>query len=107
MRGIPRKRYETNLPVYGTNVGAKDIAITSSICAWNPECMAWTPPSLKGHAYYNSIVQLYADWGVDFIKCDDTFPAPTNDIQKAEVESRCAKPSTNRTPHYPEPVTGC
>ncbi len=25
----------------------------------------------EGQAYYDSIIQLYADWGVDFIKCDD------------------------------------
>ena len=25
----------------------------------------------KGQAYYDSIIELYASWGVDFIKCDD------------------------------------
>lgn len=29
-------------------------------------------PGVEGaQEYYDSIVSLYADWGVDFIKCDD------------------------------------
>lgn len=86
MRGIPKEAVEKNLPVYGTNVGAKDIAITSSICAWNPDMYGVDATKPEGQAYYNSIVQLYADWGVDFIKCDD-ISRPYNDIQKAEVEA--------------------
>jgi hypothetical protein len=40
----------------------------------------------EGQAYYNSIIQMYADWGVDFIKCDD-ISRPYDDIQKAEIEA--------------------
>lgn len=86
MRGIPKEAVEKNLPVYGTNVRAKDIAITSSTCAWNPDMYGVDATKPEGQAYYNSIVQMYADWGVDFIKCDD-ISRPYNDIQKAEVEA--------------------
>jgi len=86
MRGIPRQAVEKNTPVLGTNVKAQDIAIKSSICAWNPDMYGVNANSPEGQAYYNSIVQMYADWGVDFIKCDD-ISRPYNDVQKAEIEA--------------------
>lgn len=86
MRGIPKEAVEKNLPVFGTNVRAKDIAITSSTCAWNPDMYGVDATKPEGQAYYNAIVQLYADWGVDFIKCDD-ISRPYNAIQQAEIEA--------------------
>ncbi|MGN8055452.1 NPCBM/NEW2 domain-containing protein [Pedobacter sp. 22163] len=86
MRGIPRQAVEKNTTVLGTNVKAQDIAIKSSICAWNPDMYGVNANSPEGQAYYNSIVQMYADWGVDFIKCDD-ISRPYDDVQKAEIEA--------------------
>jgi len=86
MRGIPRQAVEKNTPVLGTNVKAQDIAIKSSICAWNPDMYGVDANSPEGQAYYNSIVQMYADWGVDFIKCDD-ISRPYDNVQKAEIEA--------------------
>jgi hypothetical protein len=86
MRGIPRLAVERNLPVFGTNVRAQDIAIKSSTCAWNPDMYGVDATKPEGRAYYNSIVQLYADWGVDFIKCDD-ISRPYDNVQKAEIEA--------------------
>ena len=70
MRGIPRTAAERHLPVLGTNVTAADIANPSSICGWNPD-MYGVRNVIEGQAYYDSLIQMYADWGVDFIKCDD------------------------------------
>ena len=86
MRGIPRQAVEKNTPVLGTKVKAQDIAIKSSTCAWNPDMYGVNANSPEGQAYYNSIVQMYADWGVDFIKCDD-ISRPYDDVQKAEIEA--------------------
>lgn len=86
MRGIPRQAVEKNTPVLGTNAKAQDIAIKSSTCAWNPDMYGVDATKPEGQAYYNSIVQMYADWGVDFIKCDD-IARPYNDVQKAEIEA--------------------
>lgn len=86
MRGIPRQAVEKNTLVLGTNVKAQDIAIKSSTCGWNPDMYGVNANSPEGQAYYNSIVQLYADWGVDFIKCDD-ISRPYDDVQKAEIEA--------------------
>ena len=70
MRGIPRVAAERHLPVFGTNVTAADIADPGSICGWNPD-MYGVRNVIEGQAYYDSLIQMYADWGVDFIKCDD------------------------------------
>lgn len=71
MRGIPRLAVERNLPVLGTDVSARDIADTGSICSWNPDMFGVDMSKPGAQAYYDSIFALYASWGVDFIKMDD------------------------------------
>ncbi len=70
MRGIPRKAAHDHLPVKGTDYAADLIADPSSICGWNPD-MYGVRNMPEGQAYYDSIIEMYAEWGVDFIKCDD------------------------------------
>ena len=70
MRGIPRQAVHRNLSVMGTDKTARDAARFNSICDWNPDMYGVTVDD-TGKAYYNSIFKLYAEWGVDFIKCDD------------------------------------
>ncbi|MGA9658363.1 MAG: glycoside hydrolase family 27 protein [Asticcacaulis sp.] len=71
MRGIPRLAVEKNLPVFGTNLHARDIANTNSICPWNPDMYGVDMTKDGAQAYYDSVFALYASWGVDFIKMDD------------------------------------
>ena len=70
MRGVPRIAAHLHTPVKGTNVTADQIADPSSICGWNPD-MYGVRNTPEGQAYYDSLLELYASWGVDFIKCDD------------------------------------
>ena len=49
---------------------ANEIADPSSVCPWNPD-MYGVRNTVSGQAYYDSILRLYASWGVDFIKVDD------------------------------------
>ncbi len=71
MRGIPRIAAHTHAKIKGLDsVTANEIANPSSICGWNPD-MYGVVNSKEGQAYYDSIIELYASWGVDFIKCDD------------------------------------
>ena len=86
MRGIPRQAVEKNLPVPGTTVRAQDIALKNSTCPWNPDMYGVDATKPEGQAYYNSIIQMYADWGVDYIKVDD-ISRPYGDVQKAEIEA--------------------
>ncbi len=70
MRGIPRRAAERHLPVLGCDRTADMVADPSSICGWNAD-MYGVRPTDAGQAYYDSLLELYAQWGVDFIKCDD------------------------------------
>lgn len=73
MRGIPRWAVEQNLPVKGSPVRAADIADKVHVCNWlNQTDMFGIDHSKPGaQAYYDSIAELYASWGVDFVKADD------------------------------------
>ena len=71
MRGIPRAAVAKNLPVKGTNAHAADIADKKNDCDWSTVMWGVDTGKTAGQAYYDSIVELYANWGVDFIKADD------------------------------------
>ncbi len=70
MRGIPRTAAHAHSKVLGTDLTADMLANPSSICGWNPD-MYGVRNIEAGQAYYDSLLELYASWGVDFIKCDD------------------------------------
>ena len=63
MRGIPRLAAQQRCPVPGAKETADRIADPSSICI--------VRGTADGQAYYDSLLAMYAQWGVDFIKCDD------------------------------------
>ncbi len=92
MRGIPRIAAHLHLPVAYDNpvtrerlaacpeagfppcpergLNAADVADPASVCGWNPD-MYGVGALAEGQVYYDSLLSLYASWGVDFIKCDD------------------------------------
>jgi hypothetical protein len=59
-------------------------------CPWNPDNYALdvTKPAAQG--YYDSILKLYAEWGVDFIKADCVASRPYNgdDIRMLDAARR-------------------
>ena len=71
MRGVPVIAVRDSLQVMGTDVTAKDIYSPDDQCMWLKDM--YTVDYLKKGAqdYYNSILKLYASWGVDFVKIDD------------------------------------
>jgi Alpha-galactosidase len=71
MRGIPRQAVHNNTKIKGTEKTARNIAKMSSICAWNTDMYGVDPSKEGAKEYYESIFELYASWGTDFIKCDD------------------------------------
>ena len=85
MRGIPRLAVERNLPVLGTDKRARDIADTSSTCAWNPDMYGVDMTKPGAQAYYDSVFALLASWGVDFVKVDDL--SRPYDAHAAEIEA--------------------
>ena len=71
MRGIPRSAAHRHLPILGSEVTADQAADPSSICGWNPDMYGLRKDMEGSQKYYDSIINMYADWGVDYIKCDD------------------------------------
>ena len=71
MRGIPRLAAHRHGRLLGTEVTADRIADPANICEWNPYMYGLRTGMAEAQLYYDSIMALYASWGVDFIKCDD------------------------------------
>ncbi len=72
MRGIPRQAVWSKTPVKGTNgITADRIADTTSVCSWLNQMYGVDMQMEGAQEYYNSLVELYASWGVDYIKMDD------------------------------------
>ena len=71
MRGLPRMAAHGHLPILNSLYGCHEAADPNSICAWNPDMYGLKCDHPGAKAYYDSLFSLYADWGVDFVKCDD------------------------------------
>jgi len=71
MRGIPRNAAHAHTKILGTDRTANEIADPSNICSWNPDMYGVYPEAEGAQEYYDSLFELYAQWGVDFVKCDD------------------------------------
>ncbi len=83
MRGIPRRAVAANLPVFSSGAHAADIADTHSTCRWNSDMYGVDMTKPGAQDYYDSILQLYASWGVDYIKADDI----ATPLHAAEIEA--------------------
>ena len=98
MRGIPRQAVHMNTPILGTHARARDIASANSICPWNTDMYGIDASKDGAQAYYNSLFELYAEWGVDFVKVDDIAASRIYGYHGSEVEMirkairRCGRP---------------
>ncbi|MFD1432199.1 alpha-galactosidase [Lacticaseibacillus yichunensis] len=69
LRGIPRQAVHRDLVVAG-GARARDIA-DNNICPWNSDMYGLNMDQPGAQAYYDSMIAMYAAWGVDFLKVDD------------------------------------
>jgi alpha-galactosidase len=88
MRGVPVFAVKNNLLVQNTNFTTKDIHTKENQCVWLKDMYSINTKKKGAQEYYNSIFQLYANWGVDFVKVDDLsspiyFTAEIEMIRKA------------------------
>ncbi len=95
MRGIPRNAVKANLPVDGTQFHAQDIANIASTCPWNPDMYGVDMTKPGAQAYYNSVFNLIASWGVDYVKVDD-IARPYHENEKEIEAIRTAIDQTRR-----------
>jgi hypothetical protein len=93
MRGIPRIAVQKNLPIHGTQFKASQAVRSSDDpareCRWNHDMYGVDASTDAGKAWYADIAQQYAQWGVDYIKCDDMahLEAGTNRYPALEIEA--------------------
>lgn len=71
MRGVPRLAVHNRMKIKGTEIYCHTIAHRNSICAWNTDMYGVDADKEGAQAYYDSIFELYASWGVDYVKVDD------------------------------------
>ena len=69
VRGIPRQVVKANLPIAGSEFHAEDAADQTETCPWDDGNYG-VKDNAAGQAYYDSMLKLYAGWGLDFIKVD-------------------------------------
>jgi alpha-galactosidase len=94
VRGIPRGVVDQNLPIAGTSFRAPDAADKDSPCPWD-EGNWGVRDNAAGQAYYDSMLKLYASWGLDYIKVDcisDHPYRPTEIRQIAEAIKKTGRP---------------
>jgi hypothetical protein len=94
VRGIPRQVVDANLPIAGTSFHAEDAADKTSPCPWDDGNWG-VKDNAAGQAYYDSMLKLYAGWGLDFIKvdCISSRPfRPTEIRQIAEAIKKAGRP---------------
>lgn len=72
MRGIPREAVVRHTPVLGTSgITADQISNDKHLCSWLHDNYTVDASKKGAQEYYNSLFNLYASWGVDFVKIDD------------------------------------
>lgn len=94
MRGIPRQAVEKNTPILHSKAKAADIANLPDTCIWYGGLVGVNMAKKGAQEYYNSLFELYASWGVDFIKVDDiSFPYHTDEIEAVhKAIDNCGRP---------------
>lgn len=114
MRGIPRQAVHSNTPIKCDGVTARDIAQQFSVCPWNTDMYGVDAGRRGAREYYDSLLELYASWDVDFIKCDDIgnteFKKDDPYSARREIEmlrkaiDRCGRPMVLSLSPGPAPV---
>ena len=106
MRGIPRIAVEGRTPVKGTDgITADQIYNEDRLCGWLRDNYSVDASQPGAQEYYNSLFELYASWGVDYIKIDDL----SSPYHKEEIElirraiDGCGRPIVLSTSPGPTP----
>lgn len=88
MRGVPRQAVADDCPILGGGgATARDIALPEAKCNWLDQMVGVDVEHPAGQAYYDSVIALYADWGVDYLKADDLASNRNIGYAAAEIEA--------------------
>lgn len=107
MRGIPRQAVMRHTAVKGTEgITANQIYSEKGLCSWLHDNYTVDASKQGAQEYYNSIFDLYASWGVDFIKIDDlSAPYHEDEIELIrKAIDQCGRPIVLSTSPGETPV---
>jgi alpha-galactosidase len=90
VRGIPRQVVNANLSIADSAFHAQDAADKTSPCPWD-EGNWGIKDNAAGQAYYDSMLKLYASWGLDFIKVDCISDRPWRPTEIHQIASAIKK----------------
>jgi hypothetical protein len=71
LRGVPRQAVAANTPIHGSEYSAAQIPDRERVSSWVDDNWGIDHSHPGGQAYYDSLVRMFAEWGVDYIKADD------------------------------------
>ncbi len=94
MRGFPRQAVYPNFPIRSGH-RPKAFAGVGRECSWLDHMVAVNPAKPGGQHYYDSLFELYASWGVDYVKLDDVGSPEYSAEEIAAVRQaidRCGRP---------------
>jgi hypothetical protein len=105
--GLDSGVYNGNYPIEGTQCHARDIAaqpLTTVPNGWNASYeIDWSNPCAQ--AYYNSVANRFASWGVDLLKVDGTTVDNAPDIQAwAKALQQTGRPMWLTVSAWPVPL---
>jgi len=94
MRGIPRQAIAGNTPIKNASAKAAEIANLPDTCIWYGGLTGVNMTKPGAQEYYNSLFEMYAEWGVDYIKVDDiVFPYHADEIEAVrKAIDNCGRP---------------
>jgi len=90
IRGIPRESVRDDRPIADSKFTAKDAADTSDVCPWNQDNYG-IRDNAAGQAWYDSIMALYAGWGIDYLKIDCISDRPYKGSEIRQVAAAIKK----------------
>jgi alpha-galactosidase len=76
LRGIPWQAADKDMKIKGTGINASTIAQPDKGCEWYDGFYGVDMSKPGSQEYYNSQFELFAEWGLDFVKADDIVNIP-------------------------------
>ena len=91
-RGIPKLAVERNTPVKGTNYHAADICDRFNTCPWGVPNYGVDMSKPGAQEYYDSVIEYFAENGVDFLKVDDMAEQPAEIVAISKAIDKVDRP---------------
>lgn len=90
-RGMNKNAYNQNCKIKGTDYHLQDIADIVDTSDWWPHNYGVDMSKPGAQEYYDSIFELLASWGVDFVKYDDIVPHPDEIAAVKKAIEKCGR----------------